>query len=342
MTPDRGARWRRWLLRLIGVGLLAFLFWRLDLTRIVATLRGVEIGLVLLAVALNFPMLAFKVQRWRGLLRAADIHYAFVPAALSYCGTIFLGLVTPGKIGEFAKALHVSRDCDVPAKVVFPSVLADRLFDLYALMATCAIGLPFVIAPANLWLIVGASVLIISLPLGLFLHPGSFQWGLRTLTRFGTIGRKLAAQDGWLDQLHVGLRRVPLPALLLAGTLTLCAYLLYYGQTYLIARALQIDISFVVVACATAVGSLVALLPFAISGIGTREAAIVAFFLSVGIPGESALTFSLLIFAVFNIFAIIIGVIAWWLKPIEGFRQQVYVANESVTTTQDHGIEKHV
>jgi len=57
-------------------------------------------------------------------------------------------------------------------------------------------------------------------------------------------------------------------------------------------------------------------LPISVSGLGTREAAVVAFLGIHGVPAELALGFSLLVFATFYVASGVLGAIAWWLKPM--------------------------
>lgn len=66
-----------------------------------------------------------------------------------------------------------------------------------------------------------------------------------------------------------------------------------------------------------ALGSLVTLLPISISGLGTREVAIVGYLGTAGMPAEIALGFSLLVFATFYIAGGLMGAVAWWMKPVQ-------------------------
>jgi len=85
---------------------------------------------------------------------------------------------------------------------------------------------------------------------------------------------------------------------------------------YLLALALGLPIKFVPVSYAIALGSLVTLLPISISGLGTREATIIAYLSTLGISAEAALGFSLLVFATFYLGGGLMGAAAWWLKPV--------------------------
>ncbi len=84
----------------------------------------------------------------------------------------------------------------------------------------------------------------------------------------------------------------------------------------MIAKSIDLDVAFATTSYAVALGSLTALLPISIAGLGTREAAIVAYLGTHDVSSEAALSFSLLVFVTFYLGGGIIGAVAWWLKPL--------------------------
>ena len=102
-----------------------------------------------------------------------------------------------------------------------------------------------------------------------------------------------------------------------AVLLTLAAYGVFFGQCTLLAHALGIPLSYLTVSYAISLGSLVTLIPISVSGLGTREATIIAYLATVGVAAEEALGFSLLVFATFYLGGGGLGAIAWWLKPAD-------------------------
>ena len=134
--------------------------------------------------------------------------------------------------------------------------------------------------------------------------------------RLGAVGQRLFSESSWLVQMRSGLKQLSLTALTAATLLTAIAYFVLFLQSYLIAVALGVPLSFWQVAYAMAIGSVVTLLPISVSGLGTREAAVVAFLGTHGVPANLALGFSLLVFATFYVASGVLGAIAWWMKPV--------------------------
>ena len=308
---------RNWL-RLLGLALLAFLLWRVDTRQLGNVLYQVAPTLLVVAVLLNVPQISLKVFRWRWLLRSQQIQYGLWPASLSYFGSIFVGLLTPGRLGEFVKALHVSQDCGMSTARAFSTVLADRLFDLYALLLVGGAALLTLTADPDVngaLGLIGFTVLL-TLPLVMLLNARAFGWLQAFGLRFGSWGQKLFAPQGWLMQLRKGLRELTLPWLARAAGLTILAYGIFFSQCYLLAMALGLSVGYAQVSYAVALGSLVTLLPVSISGLGTREAAIIAYLGTAGVPVEAALGFSLLVFVTFYVAGGLMGAVAWVMKPV--------------------------
>jgi hypothetical protein len=307
---------RTWGLRLIGVVLLVVLLVQVDLAHVSQVLRTADPLLVVLAVSMVIPLILFKTIRWQGILRSQSVEFALMPAFLSYFGSLFIGFLTPGRLGEFVKAVHVSQDCGISSGRAFSSVLADRLFDLGMLLVVGVAAL-LTLAPGEAELLaLVASLLLIAVPFGLFLNDGTFSRIQQVGSNLGAPGKKLFAHDGWLADMRGGLCQLSWQRLLIASLLTVLAYGIFFLQCYLLALALHLPLNYIQVSYAIALGSLVTLLPISISGLGTREAAMIAFLSTIGIAAEPALGFSLLVFVTFYLAGGMIGAVAWWFKPV--------------------------
>lgn len=308
-----------YLLRATGLVVLAILLWQADLSHLVGQIQGAKWIIVAIAFLLNCPHILMKSQRWLLLLSAEGIRYRWWKAYLAYYGSIFIGLLTPGRLGEFIKALHVSKDCNVSTRRAFTSVLVDRLFDLYSLalvggLALVALGMgSATVLTATLLATVG----VLLIPAALLWNRTTFRYLQSAGMRLGKVGRGLLGDDGWVTEIHDGLRQLTLPYLLVCALFTGIAYAIFYGQTYLLGLSLGLDAPFLTISFAVALGSLVTLVPISISGLGTREAAVVAYLGANGVPAQAALGFSLLVFAVFYVGGAVIGSVAWFIKPAQ-------------------------
>ena len=307
-----------WAPRLLGLILLGVLLTRLDLPQVYLTLRKANLPLMAIALFTIVPLILVKTIRWQVILRSQKIYFQLWPAFLAYFGSLFIGFLTPGRLGEFIKAIHVSREGQVSPARAFSSVLADRLFDLYALLFVGGMALLTLTAgKTGIGVVLGAMALI-TVPITLFLNETTFGWLQRGGSKWGgPVAQRLFGSTGWLQEIREGLRQLTFVKLIITIGLTALAYLIFFGQGYLLALALELPVGFGPVSYAIALGSLVTLLPISISGLGTREAAMIAYLGTVGVTAEVALSFSLLVSLIFYIGGGLMGAIAWWIKPVD-------------------------
>lgn len=309
---------RKCWLRIFGLVLLLFILWKADGLEMVAVLSETNLALVASAVLFNVPQISIKAFRWHCLLRTQGIDYSVLEAILSYFGGIFIGLLTPGRLGEFCRATHLNQDCGVSAGQAVSSVLADRLFDLYALLLVG--GIAFFSLAGGLGGAGMVGLILLALlaffALVLFVTEQVF---VRIRSWFGHVGflERLFASGSWLSELRAGFQQLSLSCLVLALGLTVLAYAVFFCQCYLLAQSLDLSAGFLSVIYAVALGSLMTLLPISVSGLGTREAAIVAYLGTVGVTEERALSFSLLVFVTFYVAGGLMGAVAWWIKPVD-------------------------
>lgn len=284
--------------------------------------RNLHKPLLLLVLVLHLPLMWFKALRWQHLLQAQRIQYGLRNAYLAYFGSMFIGLLTPGRLGEFVKAVHVTQDCGMPLTYAMSSVFSDRLFDLYLLLIVGGAAM-LDLAPGGIAMpaLLGSSMLV-TIPVILFLDDSLFGY----VQRATWLDRWRTTKIGWIgarvSEMRTGMRALSWRGMLWASILTILAYGVFFGQCYLLAQALQISASFAEVSFAVAIGSLITLVPISISGLGTREAVMIAYLGTLGISAEQALGFSLLVFLTFYLGGGLLGAIAWWIKPasIEGLK----------------------
>jgi uncharacterized protein (TIRG00374 family) len=305
-----------WTPRLLGILLVVILLTRLDLEKVYQTFLHADLGLVAASILTLIPLILLKTIRWQVILGSQSIEYRLGPAFLAYFASLFIGFLTPGRLGEFVKAAYIHQDCHVAPGRALSSVLADRLFDLYALMIVGSAGLLTLTSDHAEILGLTISIALLTVPLALFLNNRTFSWLQQTGLRVGAWGRRLFAPQSWLLEMRLGLRQLAWNRTIVAILWTVLAYGVFFGQCYLLALALDLQVSYVQISFAVAIGSLVTLLPISISGLGTREAAIVAYLAASGVSGEPALSFSLLVFLTFYIASGLMGAIAWWVRPV--------------------------
>jgi uncharacterized protein (TIRG00374 family) len=304
--------------RLIGIILLVVILSRLELHKLREILSRTNILYLLAAIFLNVPHFFIKALRWQSLLKMQNIDYSLKDSVLAYVGSVYFGFLTPGRLGEIVKAFHLVKDKGVSPARAMPSVIIDRLFDVYLLILLGTAGL------WNFGLLGKVSNLAF---LGLAVLAGAplLLLNKRIMDRFVRLAylilpkvKAMEKLDAYYDDFYNSVRELMTYRLIIGGLLTILANLLFFLQCFCLVRSLGlIDLSYLTVIFMMAITVFITMLPISMAGIGTREAILIFLFSISGLEKEMAVGFSILIFFSFYIIGGLTGLACWLIKPVE-------------------------
>jgi glycosyltransferase 2 family protein len=299
-------KYMRWAIRLIGPALLIIFLWRSDFSLIVSSFRGLVLWPLLLSLALMPIFVAVKAWRWNLLMRELGMQAPQLGFSMAlYTIGLFLGGTTPGQSGDFLKAWYL-RARGLPLAPTLFSIVLDRLFDflIMALLALLALFefLDLLPRSAQIATVAFATLIILLTPTLLARRPR--EW-LMTRALPLLPGRIRTTIARWRDQFaELSLRPGLLVNLLIA---TLGSALSTLVRIYLLFLALELtNVPALAIVSSTALISILQALPISFSGIGVRDAILIAVLGRYGYSAELALALSALYLLV-NIEHILIG-----------------------------------
>ena len=305
-----------WLRPLFGLGLLAFLLWRVDwqeLTRIVGQASVGYVGVALLIELLNVMP---KVLRWRALLVTQGTREPFLRLLSIYLVGSFFNNFLPSNVGgDSVRMLRLGQLTGRGADAV-SSVLVERLGGLFAvlLMGVVAVLSNWQLASAGGigFLVLGAFVAFVLGMLLLFTLRRVRSWADHLTIPFsflaqgwerggrGGEGRTrvpwLAALIGKLGKLYDSIYAFRSQGRVLLVVLAF-SLLFRFGSVlglYVQSLALHVPISFVWLMMAISLIAVVTSLPLSLNAIGIQEGAYVFLFGLAGIAAPQALALALL------------------------------------------------
>ncbi len=299
-------------IRLIGPALLVLVVWRLDdKAALWDALKSADVSLVALAIVLNVPVVHFKVARWRDLLGARGHRYPLGRSYAAVLSSLYLGMLTPGRVGDVLRVQYVKREIDVPYADGLAVTIMDRFCDLYVLAAVAALGtVHFTRAlDSNLASLSWLAVAVALLAPTLFLFEGFGELLARMLRRLTV--RWHASLSALLEALRALVGR----AFLIAMLLTAASFAINYVQGWMIARAIGVDLGFIDVAALLSITSLLGLMPISVSGVGVRELFLAIVFPALGFVAAQGVAFGLLVFACNYLAIVLAGFVAWQISP---------------------------
>ncbi len=269
VSPDRRRSWSQWW-RMLGPLLLIIMLWRIGPEKCWSAISGADFFWFLAACLLSIPSIAVKGLRWQWMLRAVGFESSLGESTAVYAAGMLAGAVTPGKVGDLAKApLLVARGLALSDGVA--ASLLDRVFDGIVLLA---LGLGGILAMPAL--------------------PGR---AIIAATALIAIAITIAATYLFRDSFANALRISGVAWWLVMTLTTLAASAMYFVSAYCCAKAIGLSLGMLDVVAGSSVAAVLALLPVSVAGIGTRDAAFVAIFAHCGVDAGHAIAFSSLILA---------------------------------------------
>ena len=306
----------------VTLAILGFLLWKVEFNAqgFGDTLRSVRIGYFLLSLLGVVIVLGIKSYRWRILIANEGASYSAYNAFGAYMASDAIGIITPGRIGEIARLYYVRQETDISFYAAFKTIVSDRIFDFtmlgwFGLSGTLFYFKTFGDYP-GIYYALGI--------LALFFIGYIFVINLLgTLLKFKSVHRLPIVRF-----IHESFIAVIQKHAVKMWALTILAYFMFFGFSWLIMIALHLSPSYIDVVFIMSIMSLSTIIPLSVAGFGTREATLVLLFSYYGLASETAISFSLLHFSAFFLWGGLIGLVFWLLMPIS--LQQVKDDSKSI------------
>jgi len=292
---------------IVSVGLLTFLFSRVDVAALWAGARQASMAWLAIALGLYFINVVTSAWRWQLLLRAQGVQVPGRTLLSSYLVAGFFNNFLPSTIGGDVVRI---RDTARPAQsktLATTVVFVDRAVGLMGLVLVAAFGATMAmmingrdaspIWPYWLW---AAFVVGISAAAPAVLAPAGVGRLLRPLAAFHPewVGERI-------QKMTTALARFRENPGALAGCFTgaVIVQILLVGFHFAIVYALDMPITFWDLAVIVPVSFIIQMLPVSVNGYGVREATFAFYFGRLGVPISSALLVSLMATGLMMLFA---------------------------------------
>ena len=218
------------------------------------------------------------------MLRQQNIQYSIIHSFLIYFSSIYVGFITPGRIGEFVKVLYLKSERGIGISRGFSSVLVDRLFDLYLLILVGSVA----IWKLNLFGKLSISFYMVSwivvlLPL-LVLRKSIVTKIIKIIYKVAVFQKvKDRVEDNYI-KFYDNLYRLLNLRLFASALLTIIGYSLFIIQCYLIVLAMSLPVNILTLTLFMSISNLISFIPISISGHCLHAIAFLIFSILSSIP----------------------------------------------------------
>ena len=302
-----------WWLRLLGVIALIVLLLRLPPAQDVH-LAHIDLRWLGFCMLLTIFHLLLEACAWQSLLWIQRIRYPYPKTLLAYIASQYLGLVTPGHVGEFLAAGYISMDTGITFGYALSSVVMNKILNLvvvigFGLRGVQLLGALPVFQEVRWEVVMRVGALVV-------LASGVAIW-IFSLRQLARKWQKLSPWQLNATEFRSGLRQLCRPQLVIPLAIDALAFCLLFVQMYAVLRALGIHLSLGLISRIVAFSRIVGrIVPISIVGFGSKDAAVIGLLSQQGIEPSVGLTAMLLLLICSYLLTLLLSAVCWWTKPL--------------------------
>ena len=303
-----------WWLRFLGIAAFLIVL-MIQLPRSQAVhLERIDVRWLGLCMLLTGVQLLLETLVWHWLMSAQKIPHPYPKTLVAYLAAQYLGLVTPGHVGEFLAAGYISMNTGITFGYALSSVVVKKALFWITAIAFGIWGVPLladVPVLQGVQRMVWASVVIL-----VALSAGITIWvlSLRRLTRKW---EKLSPWQIDMTEFWAGIRQLASPKLMLPLLVAGVAFSLLFLQLYAVLHAMGIALPLATSSRIMALSRIAArLVPISVVGFGSKDAAVIMLLERQGISLPVGLTATVLLLVCSYLITLVLSGICWWVKPL--------------------------
>jgi len=311
--------------RLIGIVIFVIILATIDWEKTLQIIKKADPLLILFATILFPFFVLLKAVRWHILLKGQGTEYSLKSCFLVYLSSNYLGVLTPGRIGELSKIFYLKQDTQLSYTRGFSNVLADRLFDIVIMVVFACTGIFFFFR--TYWL---STFLVIVLFILLIIVVIAYLRTLDTMIKRVLYRKNRHKIYSRLKIFFLSLVTFHTKTIMYSFGLTILGFSIFFTIINLLAYSLRIQNGILFIPLSVSIASLVSMIPISVSGLGLRDLSLIVIFRQVGFSPETAVSFSILFLFYFTGLWTLFGWIAWNITPFSSSARSIEEKMEEV------------
>ena len=282
------------ILPIIGLIFFVYIIYKIGLDKLVVTVRNANL-LYLIIGLISTPIFMLPlIFKWHKILQMQGFVLDFLYIQRIYYIGAFYGLITPARTGSLMRAYYIKNKTKKGIIECVSSIVIERLIDLFVIFLFAFLGSIIFLNKFTSkfsWTLIGGFV-VFCLFLLIFMNKKITTYVLKLFYNILLPEKIKEKADHSLNTFY---NNVPkLKQLFFIFLLTLGTWIFLYFQTFIFAKAFYIEIPFYIFITFISIGTIVATIPISISGLGTREVALITLFSLYNVRPEAIVSMSLI------------------------------------------------
>lgn len=284
---------------IVAIVLIAYIIKKVGLERSLEPVLEANPIYILLYFLIFVGMWIIKSFKWKLLIKTFNINYDLKSSFVNTFKGYVFGAITPGRVGDFGRAYYLSKDVDLSIEKSFSTLLVEKVADLLIVISLAFVGGLYILLylHSDFTMILGifvAFLVLLSIPF--LLKRSTIQDLLRPI-HYILIPKKYTSKSSDIfHSLYDGFEymKTDKKRATFIFLLTLIVWSASFLQTYTIALAVGIHVSFLYFILFIPIATIVTLIPISIAGIGVRDCTMIYLFSLIGVPKFQIFALSIL------------------------------------------------
>lgn len=296
----------------IGLIIFVLILLSIDLDKFIETIAGARLDYLFFALILGFIGIFIRALKWKTLIQTQGIKISSVKTFKYYLIGISAGLITPGRIGDLIKAFYIKEKINSLSKAL-STVVVDRLIDIAILIIAGVLAVLIFGQFFNTVLVYYSSIVLLVIAfamfLVIFLNKKIFKKLLKPLFYLFVSDKHKKLLKGGFDKFFESVEKMLQKKyfIVIATLFGIISWAISIIGAFFLAESINLNIPLYFMFLAIPIITLLDIVPISISGIGTRDVALIFLFSFIGLGIEYAVSFSFLYFLVFYIVTSLVG-----------------------------------
>jgi len=300
-----------YLLRIsITAGLLIFLFYKVDVDKMITTVKGLDLFYFLIALILFAVTYFLGILRWQILLKGSGVIAPFSRVVFSYLMGLAVNLFVPSTVGgDLARGIDLSNYSSNSKSKILATVLLDRMSGFVAVVIitlfSILLGYKFV---NDKMILVSFGILfsVLSITLFVLFDKALLLKVSRLFGRIEIIKNGIIRFD---EAISLFRSRSKLKTIIACLSVALLIQFGTVALFYFIGKSLGLNINIIYFFIFVPIINTISMIPLTISGLGLRDTSAVFFFTKVGASAPGVFAMSLISFFLMILAGIIGGIV---------------------------------
>lgn len=269
------------------------------------------LGFCMLLTVLQLLLEAFV---WQWLLATQRIRHPYPKTLTAYLASHYLGLVTPGHVGEFLAAGYISMNTGITFGYALSSVVVKKLLFWLCLVGFGIWGMPLL---AEVPFLHGVGRVVWTALIALVILLAGISLWVVSLRRLAKKWQKLSPWQIDMTEFWAGVRRLASVRLLLPLALAALAFSLLFLQLDAVLRSMGLVLPVLTVGKIMALSRIAArIIPMSVVGFGSKDAAVIILLGQQGIETSVGLTATLWLLTCSYLLTLLLSGLCWWVNPL--------------------------